>query len=541
MSSAVGHRELDWMQGDRALLAAIAIWLAAAAVLMATLPALAVDETRYLTVAWEMKLSNHWLLPTLNGEPYSHKPPLYFWLINLVWAVLGTEVWAARLVSVAATAGVIAMTYRLGRELFPDRETPIPSLAVLIVVGPAVFIYGALLMFDQLLALWILVGLCALWRAAVKPSWAAWIVLGLAIGLGLLTKGPVVLLHLLPPALLARFWVPKDTELSARSWYGPLLVSLSIGAAMIFAWAIPAAISGGPEFAHMIFWKQSAGRVVQAFHHRQPIWFYVPILAGFLLPLFFWRPLWRALRKARREPLSSPVRFLLCWLGPTFLAFCLVSGKQPHYMLPLMPGMAILAASVLTSADVRRGDAWVLCLPFAILFLVLTIGPSIAVWAGLDLPTGFVSQGFGGFHPLLSLGAGALAILLLVRAKGVPCQALAISAASALLIATVAVQCHRSIFRFYDLAPIGKALEPYKQAPIAVFNQYAGEFGFLARLTHPLEARNRKEVSAWLKSNPTGTAILRHNSTERPEGVAIVYAQPFRTNKIFSVMRAKPD
>ena len=227
MLSSQAPRDAGWMHDERALVAALALWLAVAIVMMATLPALPVDETRYLTVAWEMKLSGNWLLPTLNGEPYSHKPPLYFWLINLVWAVVGSEVWAARAVSVAATAGVIAMTYRLGRELFPERGNATPSLAVLILAGPAVFLYGALLMFDQLLAVWILLGLCALWRAAVKPSWGAWIVLGLALGLGLLTKGPVVLLHLLPPAVLARFWMPSDAKLTFRSWFGPLLVSVA--------------------------------------------------------------------------------------------------------------------------------------------------------------------------------------------------------------------------------------------------------------------------------------------------------------------------
>jgi 4-amino-4-deoxy-L-arabinose transferase-like glycosyltransferase len=291
----------------------------------------------------------------------------------------------------------------------------------------------------------------------------------------------------------------------------------------------------------MIFWKQSAGRMVESFHHRQPFWYYLPVLVGFLLPLLFWRPLWRALAKARHEPLRRSARFLLCWLGPTFLAFCLISGKQPHYMLPLMPGVALLAASFLAGADVRRGDALVLGLPFAVLFLVLTIGPSIAVWAGLDSPTGFVSLGLGGFHPLISLAAGALAVLLLLRAEGIRSQALAMAAASALLITTVSIQSSRSLFKFYDLAPLGKALEPFKHGPIAVFNQYAGELGFMGRLDRPVDARHREELKAWLAEHPDGTAVLRLDSAERVEAGAVVHAQPFRPNKIFSVVRAKPD
>ena len=41
-------------------------------------PLLPVDETRYLTVAWEMWTSGSYIVPHLNGEPFSHKPPLLF-------------------------------------------------------------------------------------------------------------------------------------------------------------------------------------------------------------------------------------------------------------------------------------------------------------------------------------------------------------------------------------------------------------------------------------------------------------------------------
>jgi hypothetical protein len=210
-------------------------------------------------------------------------------------------------------------------------------------------------------------------------------------------------------------------------------------------------------------------------------------------------------------------------------------------MLPLLPGVALLAAGLLTGAEARRGDAWVLCLPFAVLFIVLALGPLIAVWSGHDTPTGYVSRGFGSFHPLLSVAAGALALFLLLRAESVRSQALAIAAASALLIATVSVQCSRGLFGFYDLEPLAKALQPYKQGPIAVLNSYAGEFGFLARLEHPVEEDPHQQLKDWLQEQPEGTAILRHDSRQRLEGAAVVHAQPFRPSKMFSAVRAKPD
>ena len=63
----------------------ILAWLALVVTALATRPLLRVDETSYLGVAWEMWTTGEYLVPHLNGEPYSHKPPLLFWLINLAW------------------------------------------------------------------------------------------------------------------------------------------------------------------------------------------------------------------------------------------------------------------------------------------------------------------------------------------------------------------------------------------------------------------------------------------------------------------------
>ena len=72
-------------------LIAITAFLAVALFGILARPLLPVDETRYLTVAWEMREGGHWLVPRLNGEIYPHKPPLLFWLINLVWWVTGVS------------------------------------------------------------------------------------------------------------------------------------------------------------------------------------------------------------------------------------------------------------------------------------------------------------------------------------------------------------------------------------------------------------------------------------------------------------------
>ena len=61
------------------------------AVALLSRPLLPIDETRYLTVAWESHQEGNHLVSHLNGETYAHKPPLLFWLINAVWKITGVS------------------------------------------------------------------------------------------------------------------------------------------------------------------------------------------------------------------------------------------------------------------------------------------------------------------------------------------------------------------------------------------------------------------------------------------------------------------
>ncbi|NQV54931.1 MAG: glycosyl transferase, partial [Rhodospirillales bacterium] len=96
-------------------------------------PILPVDETRYVGVAWEMWLSGDFLVPHLNGVPYSHKPPLLFWLINAGWGVFGVNDWWPRLVAPAFGLGCVYLTSHLARRLWPASSAYL--LAPLIMLG----------------------------------------------------------------------------------------------------------------------------------------------------------------------------------------------------------------------------------------------------------------------------------------------------------------------------------------------------------------------------------------------------------------------
>ena len=83
-------------------------------------PLLPVDETRYLTVAWEAHVTGDYLVSHLNTETYAHKPPLLFWLINAVWSVTGLNEYAARLVPPLSGIVCLLLTSVMARRLWPE-------------------------------------------------------------------------------------------------------------------------------------------------------------------------------------------------------------------------------------------------------------------------------------------------------------------------------------------------------------------------------------------------------------------------------------
>ena len=52
----------------------------------------------------EMLQAGDWVVPTLHGEPYLDKPPLFYWMVMLAYTALGCHDWAARLVPAAGPA-----------------------------------------------------------------------------------------------------------------------------------------------------------------------------------------------------------------------------------------------------------------------------------------------------------------------------------------------------------------------------------------------------------------------------------------------------
>lgn len=515
----------------------IATWFVLVAAMFATRPILPIDESRYVGVAWEMWHRGDFILPTLNGHPYSDKPPLLFWTIQLGWLLFGVNEWWPRLVPALFGLANLALVARLSRVFWGERTESAAVAPVLLLGLLGWTFFTTTLTFDMALVFGILLSLLGLYSARQRWSAGAWLRFTLGIGLALLAKGPVALLFVLPVLVLARWWSPRRTPGAWLRWYATALAGFLAGGGLVLAWAIPAAFRGGEAYRDAIFLHQTTHRLVQAVAHPQPWWWYLAVLPLMTFPFSFLPESWARLRRLSLE--DPAVRFCVSWALPAFVLLCAISSKQPHYLLGLLPALALLLSRALSGWD-QRVPLSRLALPLlglGIFGLVLFAAPALA--GRYKLPHWFAGMApTAGFVVLAAAVAG-----LALRRQSVPRLAI-LAHLSALIFLAVHVGVISVVADQYDVRPAAQYLRFLESegAEIAHVGPYHDQFHFEGRLTSSF-TRLPDVVAAksWLEARPKGCAIAYYSAGRQPAELGSPdYAQPFR-GRLLGIWGPRPS
>ena len=377
-----------------------ALVLGTAAVLLLSglggLDADAPDEPRTLQIAEELRSGEHRLsglvVLHMNGEVYTQKPPLYYWLAALAGAPAGhVSELAARLPSALAGIFVVWLTLLLGNRMLGS-GAGVLGAAILLTAWLFPFL-ARRVQFDVLLTAFELTALASFWwldRGIGNPR-RHQLVLHLALGLAVLTKGPVGFLIPLLTILAFLVWERRPREIArALPLWG---LSLSILPGVLW---VAAATALAPEgFAGAAVGQNLFGRFFIGTSHARPLWYY---LYNFPLDFLPWTLAWPALWVVARRSVFAPAgdestqrawRFLLAGVATNLLFFSLSSGKRGLYLLPVFPATALLSADAL-----QRWLAGRARLPRA-------FGVGAAVVLALLLAVGVEAIAAGLGHPLL--------------------------------------------------------------------------------------------------------------------------------------------
>ena len=384
------------------------------------------DEAFYAESAREMVESGDWLTPHFNYVYRFEKPVLYYWLAAAAYLVAGVGEAAARFPSALSGVGLTLLAFVSARRWYDVSTAYLAGIITATSFGYVAMARQALP--DLTLAFFVTLATWAALVAWLGPSTgvegpardgrhrATWVALS-AVGTAgaLLTKGPVgvVLPALVVGPLVAwEHWV-------GRSRPTVRLADLALFASIVLVlgapWFLGMTLVHGPAYLDRFFIAENLDRfATPRYNNPRPFWYYAPIVVGGMLPwspfMLLWVP--TIARAVRRRLVGSvdAVRFGW-WAAAPLLFYSLSIGKQPRYILPMLPPLAVLLAHAMRSRLVGRDRdrLFGLCTGIAGLLLCLVAGlvyrasPLLVDWAPSSIAGVAVAIGLSGVGVVLSV------------------------------------------------------------------------------------------------------------------------------------------
>ena len=301
------------------------------------------DEGRYVGVAWEMVQSDQWLTPALDGLPYFHKPPLFYWITAASLKLFGPIEWAARIAPLTGALVAALSIYILMRRW---ASSGIARLSVLILATSPFFYGGAQYAnHDMLVAGFITATIASGGHAILSlqdglPYRPALLVAWISAALGLLSKG---LIGMALPGGVIVCWLLIEGNwriLNKLCWWpGPILFAV-----IASPWFAMMEITY-PGFLHYFFIEQQFQRFIgTGFNNTQPFWFFPAVLVILNLPWVVFLYTRIKLPREHNTQRASLRRLLWIWLILIVLFFSIPKSKLIGYVLPVLPTLAALIA-----------------------------------------------------------------------------------------------------------------------------------------------------------------------------------------------------
>ena len=511
------------------------------------------DEAFYAEAAREMVESGNWLTPHYNYEFRFEKPIFYYWLVAAAYVATGVGEAAARFPSALAGLGLALLTFACAHRWYGARTGLLAGAITSTSFGYFAATHQSLpdmpLAFFVALATW--TSLVALSDEATdKPSTVArrgarsrraWLMTSAAaMAAAFLTKGPVGIalpLIVVVPVLAWTRWSRRGSSDPRMPWAGRLTRTDFLLAGLVFAglsvpWYAAMIAVHGTEYLLGFFVGENLARfATDRFNEPRPFWFYLPIVLGGMLPwsplMLLWvKPLTQVLR-CRRALTSADVQ-LVGWAAASLLFYTASVGKQPRYILPILPPLAVLLARAIQSRIRARDNHTgasdhprdrLLTISASISGLLLVVLGTLLYRAQILLPEWNAAWVPGAATVIAASGIGVLAVALSRRQGLIP-----VSLAAAAIATQLAVQ-------YSVLSPRGS--EPVERmagmlARERQANEPTGRYGVFVRnlvfYTHSrqVDLVTDEQVISFLRSNERVLCVITQDDLERIEGTGLV-------------------
>ncbi len=323
------------------------------------------EELRWAQIPKEMMQSGEYFSPTINGQSYYDKPLGSYWLIVLTSLITGVinEI-SCRIPCAISGVFSVFLTMLIARIFYPAKTTIYAGLILATSYSFVFFSRHASTDMENiagiLLSLWIFL-------KYEKSPQGWWVVLfWLSMALTSLTKGllgfalPLLVsisyataanLHTLVKVKTMKEKVAYALVINQWFFQWRTLVAMPIG---LFVYVVPFLISlvwdGNADGLTMV-WRENIRRFYNPANHIGPIYLYLGVIFILLAPWSLLLPaaIIQAFSKCKNsKEESSPDLFALVYFISLFTFFTLASSRRSYYLLPVLPGAAILIASLLS-------------------------------------------------------------------------------------------------------------------------------------------------------------------------------------------------
>jgi len=499
MSLAVLANRTGW----RVMLAGPPLWantiwlLLVVGGLLARPPLVAVDGTLLSDAWWS------WQSP---GSTAEDGPALLFWLIHAGWRLVGvSELWA-RLVAPLFVLASLWLAFSAARTLWPLQRDA-ARFAPLVLIGTGgIVAYASQTLTDTPMIAVVLLAILGTGRIAGHETTRGALLLGAAILGGLLIKGPLALISLLPAALAAP-WLDPDRRFDMRQIVAVAIAT--IGA--LGLWAGWLATRHGIDALGVAFEFDAAP--------DRRAWYWLPVFALLLAyPWLWWRTSWRAIGRLRVSAPDFGIRLVLLAAAAATVGAFADPFRGQHVLLPALALGGLFLARALGATPEKARDFHAV-LPGAMLlfvgfvFFLLNIVPHAhldAVWrrviddSSLPIWLGGISLAAG----LLLLGGGYL--LAQLTPRPLPSRILQVALLPVVMACALNLEFIAGLRDFFDLRPLAERIQALQEEghPVAIYGTYDGGFDLTGRLTEPpIVLPDANTAHRWAAANRAGVVV----------------------------------
>lgn len=346
-------------------------------------PFLGADEPRYAQVAREMFERGDAVTPTLGGHTWFEKPALPYWTVIAGFKMFGVAEWSARLGAACAgwlTVLLVGWMAKRVEELEGEGTSSWLQLSVGAVAATSagLIVFSRAVNFDIFITMTATCALAFFFAAELENAGRKkrWLLAGFYAGMGaaLLAKGLIGVV--IPCGVVAVYYLLRRRRPDAwKSAFWGFLITVAVAS----FWYAPVIARHGWTFIDEFFVKHHFARYLSnKYHHPQPFWFYLAIIPALMLPwsVFLASAIYHARSwNPRGEDAVSKLRFFaLAWVLFPLIFFSASNSKLPGYILPVLPGAALLAGERLAAFLRGTGSARTLRATGALTFVVAVAG-----------------------------------------------------------------------------------------------------------------------------------------------------------------------